>query len=230
MRLRALFTVLAFISPGIVSASQAQTRSSSVRNFVFFGRDRERIREADFLEIKAIIGAQLKYSWRELELERDSYELKGMRDDLAFLDRHGKRLFIQIQDVSFEEGIIDVPEYLLRDSTFGGGVARQYNFEGDDDSTAKPEGWVARRWDPAVRQRFIKLLQALASEFDGNIEGINLPETAIDFGSSGKFHPTGFTYEGYLESVKEVMTAAREAFSQSRAIQYANFMPGEALP
>jgi len=220
----------AFFSLTIIAGSQAQNNTSGPRNFIFFGRDRERIHDAGFLETKAIIGAQLKYAWRELEPERDRYELQNLRDDLAFLDRRGKRLFIQIQDVSFDEKIINVPNYLLKDSTFGGGLARQYEFEGDDDSAAKPEGWVARRWDPAVRQRFISLLRVLAREFDGKIEGINLPETAIDFGRSGKFHPTGFTYDGYVVSVKAIMTAAREAFSRSPVIQYANFMPGEALP
>lgn len=209
---------------------QTQRSSPAVRNFIFFGRDRERIREANFLETKDIVGTQLKYAWKELEPERDHYEFEELRNDLAFLDGNGKRLFIQVQDVSFDETIINVPRYLLKDPAFGGGVARQYEFDGPDDSNAKPEGWVARRWDPAVRERFIGLLRAIGKEFDGKIEGINLPETAIDFGRTGRFHPAGFTYDGYAETVKAVMTAAREAFSKSIVIQYANFMPGEALP
>src|SRR5690606_5870222 len=65
---------------------------------------------------------------------------------------------------------------------------------------------------------------------DGRIEGINLAETSIVFGDSGKRHPDGFTYEGYAEAVKLTMTAARSAFPRSVVIQYANFMPGEWLP
>jgi len=94
-------------------------------------------------------------------------------------------------------------------STFGGGVARKWEYEGDDESRARPEGWVARRWDPAVRARFIRLLQLLGRAVDGRIEGLNLPETSIDFGTSGKLHPRGFTYAGYVDGVKAIMSAVR---------------------
>lgn len=204
--------------------------TAAPQNFVFFGTERRRIAEPSFLETKAIVGAQLKYTWRELEPMRDQYELRPLLEDLAFLRKHGKRLFIQLQDASFDETIICVPDYLREDSTFNGGVARKYNIQGDDESTATSDGWVARRWDPAVRARFIKLLQVLGDELDGRIEGLNLPETSIDFGESGKLHPPGFTYDGYVEGVKAIMSAAHEAFPNARVIQYANFMPGEWMP
>ena len=41
--------------------------AEGVRHFVFFNRDRERIADAAFLGTKAFAGAQLKYTWRELE-------------------------------------------------------------------------------------------------------------------------------------------------------------------
>jgi hypothetical protein len=193
------------------------------QNFIYFGLDRDRIAEAAFLESESIVGAQLKYRWPELEPERDSYDLQLILQDLAFLESHGKRLFIQLQDVSFEESIINVPRYLRTDPAFGGGVARQYEDHG-------AEGWVARRWDPAVRDRFVELLHVLGEVLDGRIEGLSLPETAIGFGETGEHHPPGFTYESYLQGIKELMTAAREAFPRSHVIQYANFMPGEGLP
>ncbi len=199
------------------------------RNYVFFGRERSRISEPGFLDNECVSGAQLKYTWRELEPERDRYDLRPLLDDLAYLSKHGKRLFVQIQDVSFS-GEYPVPDYLLTDSAFGGGAARKYEYEGDDESAAKFDGWVARRWDPAVRARFIKLLGVIGREVDGRIEGINLPETSVGFGESGRLHPAGFTYENYLEGVKAIMSAALSAFPRSRVIQYANFMPGEWLP
>jgi len=200
------------------------------KNFVYFGVERSRISEAGFLETESIVGAQLKYRWPELEPERDRYDLQPILDDLAFLQQQGKGLFVQLQDVSFEGTIVNVPDYLRNDPAFGGGVARQYSFEDDDETVPIAEGWVARRWDPVVRARFIKLLQVLGQELDGKIEGLNFPETAIGFGESGELHPSGFTSESYYEGTKILMTAAREAFQQSRVIQYANFMPGEELP
>jgi len=203
--------------------------NSVPRSFIFFNRDRERIREPGFLESDGIAGAHLKYTWRELEPERDRYELGPVLEDFEYLEEHGKRLFVQLQDVSFDERL-NVPDYLVEDPAFSGGAARQYETAGSDDSDATFDGWVTRRWDPAVRVRFAKLLRALGRELDGRIEGINLPETAVGFRESGRLHPLGFTYEGYFEGVKATMSSAREAFPHSIVIQYANFMPGEALP
>ena len=204
--------------------------ASAPQNFIFFGLDRDRIHETTFLESKGVVGVQLKYTWKELEPERDRYELASLRADLDFLAAHGKKLFVQLQDATFDEKFVCVPDYLRKDPAFHGGVAHKYNITRDDESTATSDGWVARRWDPAVRARFVKLLEVLGKEFDGRIEGINLPETSVDFGESGKLHPEGFTYEGYVDGVKEIMSAARKAFPRSAVIQYANFMPGEWLP
>jgi hypothetical protein len=200
------------------------------RHYIFFNRDRERITEPSFVKIKQIEGAQLKYTWRELEPVRDRYDFTPIANDLDTLRKSGKRLWIQLQDSSFDERIINVPKYLLEDAVFNGGAARQYAIENDDDATARPEGWVARRWDPAVQARFAKLLGALGREFDGKIEGINLPETSVGFGESGKLYPQGFSPELYRDAVITNMVLLRRAFPGSIAMQYANFMPGEWRP
>jgi len=226
-----LVTTLVLLVVSVVAGTDASggRRVAGSKNFIFFGRERQRIAEPAFLRNENIAGAQLKYTWRELEPQRDRYELLPLLDDLAFLERHGKRLFVQLQDVSFSEEV-PVPDYLRTDPALGGGVARKYEYEGDDESEAKFDGWAARRWDPAVRARFIKLLDVLGKEVDARIEGLSLPETSVGFGESGKLHPTGFTYETYLEGVKKIMSGARKAFPRSVVIQYANFMPGEWLP
>ena len=224
---RALFLLGAAVACGTTPTTQDV---EAPKSFIYFGVERSRISEAGFLETESIVGAQLKYRWPELEPERDRYDLQPILDDLAFLQQQGKMLFVQLQDVSFEGTIVNVPDYLRNDPAFGGGVARQYSFEDDDETVPIAEGWVARRWDPVVRARFVKLLQVLGQELDGRIEGLNLPETSIGFGESGELHPPGFTNESYFEGVKILMSAAREAFPRSRVIQYANFMPGESLP
>lgn len=227
-RFWSVFAIPALLGFGSTAPSRGER--AALHNFVFFGRDRDRIREASFLENESIAGAQLKYTWRELEPERGRYLLQPILDDVAFLARHDKRLFVQLQDASFDEKVVLVPQYLIEDVAYGGGVARKYEMDGDDESTARSDGWVARRWDPAVRGRFVALLDTLGATLDGRIEGLNLAETSIDFGASGKLHPAGFTYEGYAEGVKASLSAARAAFPRSHVIQYANFMPGEWLP
>ncbi len=208
----------------------AGASGDGVHHYVFFNRDRERISDAAFLGTKALEGAQLKYTWRELEREKDGYDFSAIEHDLAFLQSKGKRLFLQLQDASFDPAIVNVPRYLLDEARYHGGADRQYRIENDDEDHAVPEGWVARRWDPAAQERFHKLLLALGREFDGKIEGINLPETAVSFGESGRLFPKGFTPEIYRDAVITNMTALRRAFPKSAAMQYANFMPGEWLP
>ena len=204
-----------------------------VRHYVFFGMDRERLREAKaFLETKRFEGAQIAYSWRQLEPGRDEYDFSLIREDLAFLSSKGKKLFVQIQDVSFSEKWIHVPRYLLRDPQYGGGADKQYSYKYVDhrETDVKVLGWMARRWDENVRERFRKLLVELGKEFDGKIEGVNLAETAYDIGETGALFPKGFTFENYRDGVIANMKALKEAFPKSVVLVYANFMPGGYLP
>jgi hypothetical protein len=202
-----------------------------VHHYVFFSQDRELIKEASsFFEAKAFEGAQVTYSWRQLEPTKDEYDFSAIREDLAFLTSRGKKLFVQLQDVTFSESRINVPLYLLSDAEYNGGADKQYRIIDDDEEHAVVEGWVARRWDPAVQERFYKLLFALGSEFDGRIEGINFAETSIEFGSSGRLFPKGFSPAIYRDAIIANMKALKQAFPKSVAMQYANFMPGEWLP
>ncbi|HEV2802934.1 MAG TPA: hypothetical protein VGW12_20885 [Pyrinomonadaceae bacterium] len=204
--------------------------AKGVHHYAYFNRERGRIADPTFLRAEAFEGAQLKYVWRELEPAEGRYDFSAIHRDLAFLAKHRKKLFIQLQDVSFDGSIVNVPRYLVRDARYHGGADRDYVIEGDDEASARPSGWVARRWDAAVQERFHKLLFALGREFDGRIEGINLPETAVSFGESGRLFPKGFTFERYRDAVIANMKILRRAFPKSVAMQYANFMPGEWLP
>jgi hypothetical protein len=198
-----------------------------VHHYVFFGMDRESIPNAKaFFETPAFEGAQVAYSWRQLEQGKDNYEFSLIREDLAFMSARGKKLWIQIQDVAFSDRWKMVPEYLLKDPAYNGGVVRQYKYPGDDESKAVPQGWVARRWDPAVQERYQRLLKALGKEFDGRVTGINTEETSVDFGVSGKLHPKGFTPELYRDAIIANIKVLKHAFPKSIAMVYANFMPG----
>ena len=192
-------------------------------NFVYFGRDHELVSDSGFLSQPGVVGAQLTFTWRELEPERDRYDLAAIREYVELLQSHGRRLFLQLSDVTFSERP-PVPDYLLSDPAFHGGAARKY-----EGAAGVFDGLVARRWDPAVRERFARLLQALGREFDGVIEGVNLPETAIGF-EDPAFHPEGFTFDGYAAGIRDNLRNARRSFSRSCVIIYANFMPGETLP
>ena len=190
--------------------------NDEIKHFVYFSRDRELIRNHSFLKIPRFVGAQIMYAWRELEPQKGEYEFSTISEDYHYLSSHGKKLFIQLQDVSFSDTYKAIPDYLMTEEYDGGCVASK-----------EEEGWVANRWNRKAQIRWIHLLKALGREFDGKIEGINFQETAA---GSSDMNDTSFTPERYVECIKENMKALKLAFPQSVTMQYANFMPGEWLP
>ena len=203
------------------------TSAKRVHHYVFFGMDRENLPNAkSFLENPVFEGAQVSYSWKQLEHEKDKYDFSLIREDLALLQSHGKKLWVQFQDVSFSPKRNHAPKYLLDEPQYNGGVDKQWRIPDDDDSRAVHEGWMVRRYDPAVQERLHKLFAALGKEFDGRIEGINLSETSAVFGRSGKLWPKGYTRELYRDAIITSMKELKRAFPKSIAMVYANFMPG----
>ncbi len=223
--------ICALALSALLSAASGTLAASAQgpQHYVFYGLDRERITEPTFIETPALVGAQLKYRWSELEPRRGEYDFSAIHHDLAALKRRGKRLFVQLQDISFVEARPNVPDYLLEDPEFHGGVAAQYFHPDNDENRVAFDAWVPRRWDPAVQARLVALLKALASEFDGEIAGINFAETSIGFGSAGKT-PVGYSPAIYYEAMCDLMRSARAVFRKSDLLIYANFMPGESLP
>ena len=209
------------------AALSASISARPIHHYVFFGMDREKLKDAkSFLETPAFEGAQVAYSWRQLEQGQGGYDFSFIREDLQLLQSHGKQLWIQFQDVSFNPNRVNVPKYLLNDPQYNGGADQQISDRRGDDDHPVREGWVARRWDPAVQDRMYKLFAALAKEFDGRIAGINTEETSIGFGTTGKLFPKGFTPEIYRDAIIANMKELRRAFPKSIVMVYANFMPG----
>jgi hypothetical protein len=192
----------------------------SIKHFVYFARDRELIHDHPFLKIKRFAGAQIMYSWQQLEPEKGIYDFSIIVEDYNYLLSLGKRLFIQLQDATFSPEYSGIPAYLLTDE-YDGGRSPQ------SDDNGNVEGWVAKRWNHHVQERFASLMNALGKEFDGKIEGINLQETAI--GVTHKNDST-FTPSRYVESIKINMLSLKNSFPKSVTMQYANFMPDEWLP
>jgi hypothetical protein len=120
------------------------------------------------------------------------------------------------------------PETKARPATHRPGAT-----EGRAIETQRPacaEASAGRREERGEGREFHELLFALGKEFDGRIEGVNLPETAVDFGESGRLFPKGFTPEAYRDAIMTNLAVLKRAFPNSVTLQYANFMPGEWLP
>jgi hypothetical protein len=192
-------------------------KKDSIQHFVYFARDRELIKDHSFLSHSMFKGAQIMYSWRQLEPEKGKYDFSVLQQDYEYLKEFKKKLFVTLQDVTFNAKRKAVPDYILT-TEYGGGAVEQYNNDG------RPGGWVAKRWNKRVREPFAQLIHALGKAFDGKIEGINLQETAIEVKDSS------FSELDYVTGLKENMLALKQAFPKSIAMIYANFMPGEWLP
>lgn len=175
------------------------------------------------LERNDIGGAQIVYNWRSLEPKKNQYDFSQIEKDLAQLTAVKKKLFIQIQDRFFEQKARNVPDYLMEDARYNGGLSPQFDNPGEGVSIGS--GWVAQQWNSAVRQRYQALLAALAARFDGRVYGVNLPETAIDL--DDKNPPKGFSCDNYFAGEIENLTFARKVFTQSHVVQYVNFWPCE---
>lgn len=173
-----------------------------------------------------IEGGQIIYPWRQLEPEKDQYDFSKLEADLAVAESLHKKLFIIIGDRTFSLQWRGMPDYLSTDPVYQGGIVYQYNYPGSaPDPKQVANGQVAMQWIPAVRQRFQKLIQALATRFDGHIAGIELGETAMD--AHLKDGEKGFTCDGYFDAEMDNIAAARKAFHKTDVVLAANFWPCE---
>jgi hypothetical protein len=200
----------------------AGARAAEPQNFLFADSE-ALVVHARLIERPDIEGVQVVYNWKSLEPAQGRYDFSQIETDLAFLEKRGKRLFVQLQDRFFDIGARNVPRYLIEDPVYGGGLAPQ----GDNPGEGQPEGhgWVAMQWNPAVRTRFQALLSALAKQFDGRVYGINLPESAVDI--DPKEDSTEFDCDTYFDAEIENIRHARQVFQKSFVVQYVNFWPCE---
>jgi hypothetical protein len=199
----------------IVDHVRASNSSSAIAHWLYTSEI-----DADtqsLLERPDIVGVQSLYSWKSLESEEDKYDFSAVHQDLDLVRSKGK-LWIQVQDRSFSIASNPVPNYLHQPMYNNGSVPQ---CDGDNcDANFTPGGWVAVQWNEHVRARFQRLLEALATSFDGRIYGINLPETSIAVQTANNY-----TCQGYFEGELDNARFAASIFHHSYVVQYVNFWP-----
>ena len=200
-------------------------RGAEPANFLFLDAD-DMSEHRDLLSRRDIAGGQIIYSWRQLEPDKDKYDFTKIEQDLSVAKSLGKKLWVSIDDRNFSLEWKNLPDYLSGDPAYGGGITFQHSYPGMKPGMNKiPNGTVAMQWVPAVRARYQKLLQAIASRFDGTIYVIDLAETAMsaDLAEGEK----GFTCDGYFNAEMENIAAARQAFRKTNVVLNINFWPCE---
>lgn len=166
-------------------------------------------------------GVQIKFRWRELEEDENHYNFNKIEKLLKIVKKYNKKLFLQIQERSYREGEIPIPDYLYKEPQYQGGVAlfkASYQLK-----KGKQVGSVAKIWNKNILERFNKLIKALGNRFDGEpaFEGINFPETALPI---NRKQTPDFSAQNYLEALKLRLNVAKNAFKKSVVIQYTNYM------
>ena len=189
-------------------------------NFLYMGSG-DLSENAALLARPDISGVQVVYNWKQLEPAEGQYDFSAIDADLAAAG--GKKLVIQVQDRFFDLKARNLPDYLLTDPQYGGGLVPQLDNPGEN--KAKAYGWAPLQWNAALRTRYQALLQVLAAKYDGKVFALNLPETSIDIDM--KHDQTGFTCDAYFAGEMENFAVAKSAFKTTKVIQYANFWPCE---
>lgn len=214
----------------LVSFFVSFTASTQIKNFMFIGMEREQLKDTSKWATNGLFeGVQIAYSWKQLEREKDNYDFSMIYEDLNLLNKYGKKLFIQIQDVSFSIKRNHAPNYIMNDTAYHGGANKQYKFRNNNEADSSELGWVTRRWDSAVQERLHKFYLVLGKQFDGVVEGINTEESSASFGR-GLLHPPGYSPRRYKDAIIENLDILKKAFQHSTVIAYANFMPGDYTP
>ena len=213
-----LFSVFALflIFPASIQAKEPQ-------NFLFVGGD-DLAEHAALIARPDITGVQKIYAWRTLEPRKGVYDFSAIEADLEALQARDRKLFVQVQDRFFSPTARRVPDYILNEPRYEGGLARQFDNAGDGVPIGR--GWTAKQWNPHVRARFQSLLVALGQQFDGRLFGVNLPETAFDR-VEGDESADGFDCDAYFFATLDTMAALRAAFHKTAVVQYINFWPCE---
>jgi len=187
-------------------------------HYMLVYRDAPQSQLDDIRDEPTVKGAQIRYMWADLEPRKGVYDFSRIESDLDYLASMPtpKRLIAQIMDREFntDDPTGAVPDYLLNDSQYNGGVARSKN------------GYIARIWDQAVMDRQIALYQALAHRFNDEpyFEGITTEETAPGFDSES---PPDYSRPALAAQLKRMMVAARRAWPNTNVFVYTNFLVGE---
>lgn len=167
-----------------------------------------------------IRGVQVRLYWADLEAARGVYDFSMIS---ALLDRVSaqptpKQLVIRIIDRKFNTSSTSgfVPDYLLNDSEFNGGVI------------SNRTGYVARLWEQSVMDRLIMLYKNIGWRYDDdpNFEGIATEETTL---SLDQPYPPDYSHEALVVQYDRMIERVKLALKQSHLFLYTNWIGDSGL-
>lgn len=169
----------------------------------------------------AIKGVQVRIWWYELERSKGKYDFSKIDAYLSKLKAQptAKRLVVRIMDRAFSTNSRDriVPDYLLSESQYNGGVVKTKN------------GFAPRLWEKPVMDRLIALYQALGTRYDADnvFEGLQSGETTLGFNGS---KPSGYSVTALAQQYKRFAAEARKTMPRTNLFFATNWLgPDEVM-
>lgn len=170
----------------------------------------------NLLKTFGLKGVQLRYTWKSLEIAKGVYDFSKIEADLKSAENAKKFLIVFVEDKSFRGGVKYTPEYLWEGYTLPSG--RSANGE---------RGFVSKRYDDYVVERFAALMNAMAKRFDDEpwFEGVSIQESAIGLSDENSLK-YGYTPEKYRDALIKILTNTKKSFQSSQVFWYMNFLAG----
>lgn len=170
-------------------------------------------------------GIQIYEDWASIEKSKDVYDFSQQRAIYDAIAACGKRMVLQVHAVRFLPSCGSVAPSYLWTAAYEGGVT----------ITPNEDRCVAMLWKPAVMDRFIALMNAIAAEFEREpyFEGVAISETAVGTqGTVVQQQPgvdtqwtVGYSCSAFLTQLKRVIDSSVKSFPRTNKILYYNFIP-----
>ena len=163
----------------------------------------------DALTTPGVRGFWFPINWRSVEIRDGVYNWSLIDDNVKVARDYGLKVIIGVSDRSFD-GTNILPEYFPSQYviTFSGGGST---------------GIVAKRWDPYVYKRMIRLFKDIAKRYGSNpaFAGIAMSETAL-----GQLNGGDYTLSAYREALIQIVTQSQTALKTKKFLFYLNFLLG----
>ncbi len=169
------------------------------------------------LAISAFRGAVIRYTWPELEPQKDIYDFSTIENHLAELSSREKQLIILLETKSFNLTKEIVPDYIKTTPIYEGGV-----FPIGAYGSKVTKGYNTKMWNSYVLSRLRTLIRKLGEKFDShpNFEGFGLTETAM----GTPIEPlTTAQADGFYGNLMTLNQRMRYRFPNTMTFQFVNY-------
>lgn len=128
------------------------------------------------LAVSAFRGVVIRYTWPELEPQKDMYDFSAIENHLTELASRNKQLIVLLETKSFNLTKEIVPDYIKTTPIYEGGI-----FPIGAYGSKITKGYNIKMWNSYVQGRLRALIRNMGQHFNihPNFEGFGLTETAM---------------------------------------------------